>query len=119
MNLLRDRAKLIMSINYNQLLFSVPAFLWDDRQRLSGMLELWNLEIVFRFNDYKGGHLSLEIPLDSIETVEVFLIYNFARHGLKVQTREGKFDLFVLEEASVFKEKLERQLVEIDKQQEG
>ena len=108
-----------MSDTNNQLQYSIPAFLWDNNKRLSGMLELWNMEIVFRLDDFQQGHLCLHIPLNLIDKVEVFLIYNISRYGLKVQSKEGKFDLFVMEEASLFKEKLERELLEKGKTNMG
>ncbi len=87
-------------------IFSTPAALWDGTRQLSGTLELWETEVVFRPKDFKDSHLSLRIPLTNIEKVEDYLVFDLAKNGLRIQGREGRFDLFVLDEARVFKHRL-------------
>ncbi|MCB0650230.1 MAG: hypothetical protein KDC85_03070 [Saprospiraceae bacterium] len=90
--------------------FSTPAYLWDGTNRLPGILELWNTEVVFRFSGFKSSHLNLVIPVSSIEKVEEYLIFDLAKNGLKIQSREDKFDLFVMEEVWKFKNSLTKAL---------
>lgn len=84
-------------------IFSTPASLWDGASQLSGNLELWETEVVFRLADFKDSHLNLRIPLADIEKVEEYLVFNVAKNGLKIQDREGRYDLFVLEDVRGFK----------------
>ncbi|MCB9276579.1 MAG: hypothetical protein H6564_21280 [Lewinellaceae bacterium] len=95
-----------MSKNPGPPLFTTPASLWDGASQLPGSLELWETEAVFRPTGFASGHLSLRIPLAGIEKVEEYLVFNLARNGLRIQSREGKYDLFVLEDMQGFKARL-------------
>lgn len=86
--------------------FSTPAFLWDGVIQLSGILEVWEREVVFSLNNFKESHLSLSIPLTAIERVEEYLVFDLAKNGLRIQDKDGKYDLFVLEEVHQFKNRL-------------
>ena len=90
-------------MNKDCTLFSSPAILMDVKNQLSGKLELWETKITFQLDDFKSSHLNLSIPINSIENVEEFLIFNIARNGLRIQNRNGRFDLFVLKESDVLK----------------
>jgi len=92
------------------LIYSVPASLWDTFIQLSGILEIWEKELVFRLLDFKDSHLNLCIPFESIEQVKEYLVFDLAKNGLRIQNKDGKFDLFVLEEVSVFKKVLSTQI---------
>lgn len=91
-------------------ILSAPAALWNGIRQLPGTLELWETEVVFRLNDFKDSHLNLSIALLEIEKVEEFLVYDLARNGLRIQNKDGNFDLFVLDEAPRFKRLLEEHL---------
>jgi hypothetical protein len=92
-----------MNEDYKTSIFSSAAMLWDGKNQLSGILELWETKITFLLNDFQSSHLHLSIPLNSIENVEEFLVFNIAKVGLKIINRNGQFDLFVLEEGNVLK----------------
>lgn len=87
-----------------------PAHLWDGDRQLPGTLELWEKQLVFRLTNFKDSHLNLTIQLDDVEAIEEFLIYNIARNGLRVISKDGKTDSFVLHESSFFKKLLEARL---------
>ena len=93
-------------------ILSAPAHLYDGDRQLPGTLELWPQQLVFRFANFRESHLNLFIQLDSIKKVEEFLIYNVARNGLRISCKDGKTDLFVLEESQPFKATLDNQLKE-------
>lgn len=95
-----------MKKNLRSPLFSTPASLWDGASQLSGNLELWETEVVFRLADFKDSHLNLRIPLADIEKVEEYLVFNLAKNGLRILGREGRYDLFVLEDVRGFKLRL-------------
>jgi len=84
------------------ILIKSHAYLWDGTKQLSGTLELWPSQLVFHFDDFQMTHLNLNIPLEKIEYAKVFMIFNIAKNGLKVKTREGKIDLFVLKDCREF-----------------
>lgn len=77
-------------------------YLWDGTKQLSGNLKLCPSQLVFEFDDFHQTHMNLMIELSEIEFVKVFLIYNIALHGLKIKSKDGKIDLFVLEDCSKF-----------------
>ena len=91
-------------------IFKVSASLWDGNRQLAGTLELWETEVLFRFSDFNNSHLNLTIPLPTIEKVEEYLVYDLTRNGLLIQNKNGKFDLFVLEEVRMFKKALQEQI---------
>ena len=78
------------------------AYLWYGTKQLSGTLELWPTQLVFHFDDFKKTQLTLNIALANIEFAKLFLIFNIAKNGLKVKTKDGKIDLFVLEDCERF-----------------
>lgn len=88
------------------LTFSTPAFLWDGQQQLPGTLELWEQQVIFRFDGFQKSHLNLVIPIREILRVQEFLVFDISRNGLRIENKEGKADCFVLDEPGVFKEKL-------------
>jgi hypothetical protein len=87
-------------------IFGYPAVLWDTQWQLSGTLELWEKELVFRLDAFQMSHLNWSVPLAHIRKVEEFLVFGLARNGLRIEDKHGKYDLFVLEEVSVFKKAL-------------
>lgn len=89
----------------------MPAAIWDGRRQFSGSLELWNDRVVFYLEDFKKSHMNLRISFSEIAKVEEFLVYDLARNGLRIQNLDGKYDLFVLDEAPTFKRLLEEHLV--------
>ncbi|MGK0175307.1 MAG: hypothetical protein ACI9AT_001694 [Ulvibacter sp.] len=84
-------------------IFSTPASLWDGKHQLSGILELWETNVIFRLTDFQDSHLHLCIPLNTIEKIEEFLIFDLAKNGLRIQDKNEKYDLFVLDEGSDLK----------------
>ncbi len=90
----------------NTPIVTVPATLWDGAQQLPGCLELWPAAVIFHPTDFKDGHLNLHIPLPSIKKVEAYLVFDLAKNGLRIEGQEGRFDLFVLDEVSRFKQLL-------------
>ena len=94
----------------NLQLHTYPAHLWDGDRQLPGILELWQQQLVFRFANFRDSHLNLLIHFCDIQGVEEFLIYDIARNGLRIIGKDGKTDLFVLEDSQVVKQTLEKLL---------
>lgn len=64
-------------------------------------------ELQFGITSFADSHLQLKIPYREMTAVEEFLIFDLARNGLRVQTRDGRSTLFVLEEIAELKELLQ------------
>ncbi len=92
-----------MKKNAGAPILSVPAAIWDGSHQLSGMLELWPEAVCFRLSGFKNSHLQLYIPITEIERAEEFLVFNLAKNGLRIQSKNGQVDLFVLDEGPRFK----------------
>lgn len=74
-----------------------PASLWNGRVQLPGTLSLTSKDLIFQPNDFGESHLSLEIPLKTIEKMETFLIFGMSRKGLRITGSDGRTDLFIIE----------------------
>ncbi len=84
-------------------LLSCPASLYNGKQQLPGTLILTDEHLLFTFEDFSQSHLNLQIPINEIEQAEEFLLFNISRNGLKITSRGGHFDLFVLDNPAVFR----------------
>lgn len=91
-----------------RLIYSSSAFFWDGSVQLSGVLELWDTEIKFIFEDFQHSHLNLKIQLDDIKICKSFLLFNVAQKGLKIISVNGKVDMFILEDSKEFYKILEQ-----------
>ncbi len=83
------------------------ASLWDGNRQLPGTLSLTPKSLIFQLDDFRNSHLSLSIPLVEIESAEHFLLFEFARNGLKITSKKG-IDLFVLEDLAKFRKALKK-----------
>ncbi len=102
-----------MTKNTNAPIYKSSATLWDGTQKLRGCLELWETEIFFRLNEFKESHLNLSIPLTAIEKVEEYLVFDLAKNGLRIQDKQGKYDLFVIDDVHKFKHILLEELARL------
>ena len=98
---------------YSKPILKLPASLWDGIRQLPGTLELWETEVIFRLKDFKESHLDLRIPLVGIEKVEEYLVFDLAKNGLRIQGKDGKYDMFVLEDVRGFKHALAKELTRL------
>jgi hypothetical protein len=69
-------------------LLQVHSQLWDGKKQLPGTLSLTSENLIFEFDDFQKSHLSLTIPLVEIESAEDFLLFEFARNGLKLLVKQ-------------------------------
>lgn len=87
------------------IILQVTSHLWGGNKRIAGTLSLTSKCLLFVFDDFQKSHLNLVIQLGDIETVESLLLFDFARNGLKIESRRG-FDLFVLDDPMKFRKAL-------------
>ena len=83
------------------------ANLWDGNKQLPGTLSLTSKNLIFEFDDFQKSHLSLTIPLVDIQSAEHFLLFEFARNGLKITSKTG-VDLFVIVDPLIFRKELKK-----------
>lgn len=84
-------------------ILTTPAWLWNGRRQLSGQLRLFAGYLQFEQEEFPDSHLALEIPLVEIESMEEFLIFDLARHGLLIRSRSGRQDFFVMKDPAAFR----------------
>ena len=83
------------------------ANLWNGKRQLLGNLSMSSKNLIFEFDDFQKSHLSLMIPLVDIESAEHFLLFEFARNGLKITSKRG-VDFFVIADPLLFKKELKK-----------
>lgn len=88
------------------------AIFWDGSIQLVGRIELWESKLSFRFENFKHSHIKLIIHLVEIEKVKVFRIFNIGKNGLKIISKDGRTDMFVLEDCQTFYQNLSQILEE-------
>lgn len=89
---------------------SFKAWLWNGRQQITGRLLLLEDRLCFELAEFSQSHLQWEILYDHITSVEEFLLFGLARNGLRIESRDGQEDLFVVEEPLLFRQALEERL---------
>jgi len=105
-----------MKVKILQPIYSVEASIWDGSYQLPGVLEILNDTVSFKFNDFNKSHIKLQIPFIEIKEVEEYLIYELARGGLRITSKNGHFDLFVLQNVALFKQKVLEELSKLNVQ---
>ncbi len=94
--------------NKDGLIISVPAYLWDGAKQLSGELELYKNIVHFQFKDFTKSKIELTIPIEKINKVEEFLLFDLDRKGLKIKSNGDAEDLFISQNAPQFKIELDK-----------
>jgi len=94
----------------NKKIVDDSAVFWDGNKQLSGTLELSETALVFLFDDFNQSNLKLKIQVAKIQYVNVFKVYNVSNVGLKIISQDKRIDLFVLEKAKVFYQKLKEKI---------
>ena len=84
------------------------AFLWDGIKRLEGEIKVFEQHLDFEFKDFSSSHLKLQIPFEGIEKIEDFKIFGLAKNGVKILSKDGKEDCFVLNQSDRFKKLLNK-----------
>lgn len=89
-------------------ILEVEAFLWDGSLQLPGKLILGTKFLEFRSAGFKNSHMCLKIALKDMEKPEVFRIYDVALNGLRIKSKGGREDLFVVSELENFLSSLKK-----------
>ena len=89
------------------------AIFWDGAKQLSGILEIFETELTFQFEDFKHSHLGLRISFEEIQYAKEFLLFNLTRNGLKIVSRDGKIDMFILDDSKSICELINFQLAKV------
>ena len=79
------------------------AFLWDGVKRLEGKIQVFEKHLDFEFKNFSSSHIKLQIPFEGIEKIENFKVFGIAKNGIKIFSKGGKEDCFVLNQSDRFK----------------
>ena len=79
------------------------AFLWDGIKRLEGEIKVFEKHLDFEFKDFSSSHIKLQIPFEGIEKIEDFKVFGIAKNGVKILSKDGKEDCFVLNQSDRLK----------------
>ena len=90
----------------NKPIFIQPGFLWDGNKHLSGKLELTLQALSFHLDDFKESNLNLDIPLQDIQEVQIFKLYEITSHGLIVLNKSGQINMFIMDDPSEIKKEI-------------
>ena len=87
------------------------AWLWNGRQQISGRLILLEHKLSFEITSFQKSNLQLEIFYRDIIQIREFLLFDLARYGLRINTINGRSDLFVLDDPASLKRALQDRLI--------
>jgi hypothetical protein len=91
----------------------LKAILWDGNKQIHGFLILESEHLVFRLNDFAETSLHLIIPYDEIESVVKYKLYGFVNKAIRINSKEGKRNVFVVQDVEELKGKLSERLFQI------
>ena len=84
----------------------MDAILWDGFKQISGKLEITEMEIVFRMNDFSDTSLHLAIPFGEIAGIARCKLYGIASDCIEILSLGGKRNVFVVEDVEGLKNRL-------------
>jgi len=85
---------------------SMKATLWDGSKQLHGKLELLENGLFFSLTNFSKSNLNLDIPYKHIESLRIYRVYKLSLEGLEIVTKDGKQNVFVMEEAKEIKKSI-------------
>jgi hypothetical protein len=85
----------------------MKAVLWDGTKQLNGELEIGDHQLQFIFYDFGKTNISLEIPFDMIDDIQCTKVYGIRPNAMSIHSKLGKTNVFVMDDAKEFKEKIE------------
>lgn len=87
------------------------AWLWNGRQQIPGRLILLEHKMSFEITSFPKSSLQLEIFYRDIVQIKEFLLFDLARYGLRINTINGRSDLFVLDDPASLQKALQDRLI--------
>lgn len=88
----------------------MDAILWDGFKQISGKLEITEIEIVFRMNDFSETSLHLAIPFLEVIRVDNCKLYGISNDCIEILSFDGKRNVFVVKDAEELKRRLIQRL---------
>ncbi|MCB9308942.1 MAG: hypothetical protein H6567_02650 [Lewinellaceae bacterium] len=77
----------------------MKAVLWDGVKQIHGELILDDGDAVrFEMEDFQDSSLSLVIPRSEIASIRSYKVYDILSSGMEIITKDGKKNVFVVEE---------------------
>ena len=87
------------------------AFLWDGKKQLPGMLVISDQYVAFNSLYFRDSHLQLRIRITDIDHLALKPIFRISTHILRIKSRVGKTDQFVLENPRAIKKLIENKIL--------
>jgi len=91
-------------------MLKTKGWIWNGSIRLEGELLLNSTSLSFHFKDFPESHINFTIPLQEIESIKSFLLFDLVKHGLHIKTIHQKNEYFILDEIDSFRKTLEQYL---------
>jgi hypothetical protein len=82
------------------------AILWDGNKQLHGFLEFTDIELIFRLKDFSDTNLHLVLKFVDITKIAKYKLYNFSNEGIEICSKEGKRNVFVVEDVDILKKEI-------------
>lgn len=86
------------------------AILWDGNKQLHGFIEFTDMELIFRLKDFSETSLHLFIPYRDVTKVGTYKLYGIAVDGIEIISKDGKRNIFVVEDVRVVKDDLKSRM---------
>lgn len=83
------------------------AILWDGHKQLHGFLEFTDMELIFRLKDFSETNLNLFLKFEDITNIRKHKLYNISHEAIEICSKQGKRNVFVVEDVKAIKEKIE------------
>jgi hypothetical protein len=74
------------------------AILWDGNKQLHGFIEFTDMELIFRLKDFSETNLHLLLKFEDISKIRKHKLYNLSHEGIEIYSKEGKRNVFVVED---------------------
>lgn len=82
------------------------AILWDGNKQLHGFIEFTDMKLIFRLKDFSKTYLHLLLKFEDISKIRKHKLYNLSHEAIEMCSKEGKRNVFVLEDVDKLKKEL-------------
>lgn len=90
----------------NEIQIFPSVYLWNDIDKIKGVLHLTAENLVFIAEGFEQSHLQLSIPLRKIDKITDYKLYDISVLGLQINTFDNKITVFILDNALCLKKQL-------------
>lgn len=92
-----------MSNDASPLFIIEPTFLWAEGERLIGKIYIFKHYLEYVPDHFQNSHLTCTIYFSDIIRIQEFLLFDIARNGLSIHSKDDRIDQFILDEPAEVK----------------